>query len=156
MLFPKQAVVNPVYGEHHSNYFEKLYFGETNEQKNYTYTFDTIYEDKPSNKYVFATLSSLSDSSGYRGKYDREEKNGYVYYTGEYEEALEGVDVLFLVSYVKSMKTDKGIQIIYALHKNDPKNQADLDMTAHRMIFKKVVESVSFKKGKKEGTGSTP
>jgi len=147
MLFPTEANINPDFGEYHPNYFEQLYFGKTNYRVNDTYSFTMIYENKPSNKYINATLGAISDATRYNGNYQKQETHKYLYYTAENPQLLEGVKVTYLLAYVKSRNTNQGIQVIYSFRKKQANIQTRLDIQKHKENFNKVLKSIRFKTG---------
>ena len=149
MLFPVNATMDQTYYQYRGQSYEAIYFSETQEENNYSYSVRGRFEDRDISQWIESNLDLLIGSTDSITVEDFEKytvNNNDVYfaeYTQETSEKKDGFTYHFL-SYVKSQANNKAMSISYSSSCVNEKENCALNQDLERERAKKIFHSVRF------------
>jgi hypothetical protein len=146
MLYPKNAIMDKMYYEKHENYFEDINFGESNKKENIAYFVRITYENKAITNNIDTNLKLLSNSVNYNGNYTEFQYEDKTFYYAKTEKLLSNgkSKAYTFFSYIKSNKSNQGIEFIYGVSCLNFKQKCNIDLTKEEENAKKLIKSIEF------------
>ncbi|MDQ0231214.1 hypothetical protein [Metabacillus malikii] len=133
MLWPVDAIKQ--FYENNGNSFERIIFGGSNKQENYSYEITTTFESPSLHTSINTNLNSLSNSLNYNGEYKEIRSNGLnIHYANKKQEINTqngSYSDYHFFGYIHAEDSEQGLEFIYSIgcYEVKEKRACKLDIT---------------------------